>query len=205
MAEVLVKYVARVFGTDGTEYEPQACARIAEDGLWEGWIEFVAGDQAVRTGRETEQPNRDALIYWAEGLTIAYLEGALVRATMPAVDIAPRDVPAAPRFDRPAPSPSPRSFRPSRAILDPFATFDQGEGLLRGQLNALSHDNLVAIVEDYGLEVRGVSDMRSPALVEAIIEAVKARSADWRIDGSPAPTADASADRSLRQSANPPS
>jgi hypothetical protein len=204
MAEVLVRYAAQVRGDDGQTWIPQACGGVAKDGLWEGWIEFVCDQRAIRTGRETEQPNRDALMYWAQGLTAAYLEGALARATTTRT-IIPREplerhVPA--HFDRPAPPPSPRSFRPSRAILDPFSTYMQGEGLLRGQLNALSQDNLVAIVEDYGLKVRGISDMRSRQLVEAIVEAVRMGSSGRRHVGSSV-EADQSADSSIRPSDNP--
>ena len=163
MAEVLVRYTAVVRGDDGRFWIPQACGGVAKDGLWEGWIEFVSDETAIRTGRETEQPNRDSLMYWAQGLTTAYLEGALTRATTTRTVIPrePRDARMSPRFDQPSPRPSSRSFRPSRAILDPFATYAQGEDLLRRQLNALSQDNLVAIVEDYGLKVRGIADMRS--------------------------------------------
>ncbi len=79
--EVLVRFSAHVTGSDGIAYIPQACGGVADDGLWEGWLEFVADSGVVRrTPRETEQPNRDSLLYWAEGLSIAYLEGALARA-----------------------------------------------------------------------------------------------------------------------------
>ena len=187
MAEVLVRYVAEVLGTDGTRYIPQACGGIAEDGLWEGWIEFVSDVSAVRTGRETEQPSRDALMYWAQGLTAAYLEGALARATPSAIE-APREPIIQSRFDHPAPHPVPRSFRPSRAILDPFSTYDQGEDLLRKQLSALSHDNLVAIIDDYALPVYGTADASDRRLVDAIVDAVKARrAAAAPIDASRAP------------------
>ena len=81
MAEVLVKFTEPVRGSDGTLYSAQACGGIAEDGLWEGWIEFEGGGNAVRTGRETEQPNMADLTYWAQGLSMVYLEGALARAT----------------------------------------------------------------------------------------------------------------------------
>jgi hypothetical protein len=176
MAEVLVRYTAKVFGADGGAYSAQACGGVADDGLWEGWIEFLSEADAVRTGRETEQPNRDALLYWAEGLTIAYLDGALRRATTPRiVPPAERSIPS--HFDGPAPPPSPRGFRPSRAVLDPFSTFDQGEDLLRKQLHALSHDNLVAIVEDYALPVYGTADISAGRLVESIVEAVRVRTA----------------------------
>jgi hypothetical protein len=55
--------------------------------MWEGWIEFEPSDggAAIRTPRETTQPNLKDLEYWATGLTEAYLEGALVRALDPDV------------------------------------------------------------------------------------------------------------------------
>lgn len=33
----------------------------------------------LRTARETTQPNRDAIAYWAAGIEPIYLEGALKR------------------------------------------------------------------------------------------------------------------------------
>ena len=55
---------------------------VREDGLWEGWLEFVAagGTIVLRTGRETTQSSREALVYWAGGLEQAYLDGAFDRA-----------------------------------------------------------------------------------------------------------------------------
>jgi hypothetical protein len=66
-------YTARVMG-----------ARRADDGLWEGWIEFVLSDgtATLRTGRETVQSNLQALRYWATGLEPTYLDGALARAIL---------------------------------------------------------------------------------------------------------------------------
>lgn len=176
VAEVLVRYATHVVGQGGTRYVPQACGGIASDGLWEGWIEFLSGDDDIRTGRETEQPTRDALMYWAQGLTDTYLDGALLRATRRLLTVSREPLTAAPRFDGPAPPP-PKGFRPRHAILDPFATFDQGEDLLRRQLSALSHDNLVAIVSDYALPVHGTGDMPSSRLVDAIAGAVRTRRA----------------------------
>src|SRR5205814_6429032 len=45
--------------------------------------EFVAADgrgPVLRTDRETTQPNRAAIAYWASGLEPVYLEGAFDRA-----------------------------------------------------------------------------------------------------------------------------
>jgi len=50
---------------------------------WEGWIDFVPLSTALpsrRTGRETTQPDRAALEYWATGLEPLYLAGAFERA-----------------------------------------------------------------------------------------------------------------------------
>ena len=83
MAEVLLEFDASVNGRDGNNYGARACGRVMDDGhRWEGWIEFVPthGGTVLRTPRETVQPNRQDTIYWATGLSEAYLEGALERA-----------------------------------------------------------------------------------------------------------------------------
>lgn len=84
MAELLVEFDATIRGDDGTQWHPRVWGAIADDSLWEGWVEFLpAGTEdreAIRTGRETEQPKRSDLMYWAQGLTQVYLEGALQRA-----------------------------------------------------------------------------------------------------------------------------
>ena len=84
MATLLVEFDTTILAEDGTDWHPRVWGAIADDGLWEGWIEFLpAGTddrEAIRTGRETEQPKRSDLMYWAQGLTQVYLEGALQRA-----------------------------------------------------------------------------------------------------------------------------
>jgi hypothetical protein len=64
------------------EYKVFVLGAERGDGTWAGWIEFVPVDdtQRLRTGQETSQSNRDALVYWATGLEDVYLEGALARA-----------------------------------------------------------------------------------------------------------------------------
>jgi hypothetical protein len=104
MAEVLRVYPT-LLSSAGRTYEARACAREKEPGDWEGWIELLAddGSPALRTERETTQPNRRAIEYWAEGLTPVYLEGALERALEPPPAVAPA-TPGEPVHDRPAPS-----------------------------------------------------------------------------------------------------
>jgi hypothetical protein len=156
--------------------------RVADDGLWEGWIEFTrAGDdEIVCTARETEQPNRADLVYWAHGLTDIYLEGALARALRPVSAPAPEH---APEFVNSVPRSVPR--RPSgiplaaRVVLDPFLTYTEGEELLRKQLHALSHDHLQNIVEAYQFTNPGEPDWArtasEAALVGRIVDRVRER------------------------------
>lgn len=153
MAEVLVKFTEPVRGSDGTLYSAQACGGIAEDGLWEGWIEFESDGKAVRTGRETEQPNMADLTYWAQGLSMVYLEGALARATKEPVAEPATPFEAKPLFDGPAGHPASPRVVGARPVLNPFLVYAEGEDLLRQQLHALSRDHLAAIIDWYHLPV----------------------------------------------------
>jgi len=104
MAEVLFQFDTPLSLTDGPSYLPRACGREAENGLWEGWLEFLPdnpgdGSAVLRSRRETLQPNREAVLYWATGLTPVYLEGALSRTLEPRH---PAAAPAAPVVAKPA-------------------------------------------------------------------------------------------------------
>ena len=50
--------------------------------MWEAWLLFLSvdSDRAVITARETTQPRREHVLYWAQGLGSIYLRGALDRA-----------------------------------------------------------------------------------------------------------------------------
>lgn len=88
MAELIHTHSARVRGPGGVAYEARVYAEPERGGTWKGWLEFhplpaQAGGAArgvLRTDRETTQPSRDAVDYWAGGLEPVYLEGALARA-----------------------------------------------------------------------------------------------------------------------------
>ena len=83
MPEVLVEFDEPISDTDGGMYYAQAAGRQREDGLWEGWLEFIGMSESARSicsDRETTQPNRADLEYWAQGLSRVYLQGALARA-----------------------------------------------------------------------------------------------------------------------------
>jgi hypothetical protein len=95
VAEVLVEFAKPVIGRDGSRYVARACGSESHDRMWQGWVEFLpmAGGDAIRTPRETTQPNRQDTEYWATGLTPIYLEGALERASNPITVLDPLSVP----------------------------------------------------------------------------------------------------------------
>ena len=156
VSEVLMEYDPIVSETDGGRWKPRACGRRGEGHMWEGWIEFVplgSGSKPVHSRRESTQPSREALVYWATGLTPVYLKGALERARFePAPQPPLRRV--APLFDGPAretePAGSPLVPNP-HAILDPFNVYAQGEDILIRQLDALDTARLRDIVRGYEL------------------------------------------------------
>ena len=81
MAEMIQQYVEKMVSPSGASFDVFAYGQIRPDGNWEGWIEFhSAGGKVLRTARETTQPNREALAYWASGLEPLYFEGAFTRA-----------------------------------------------------------------------------------------------------------------------------
>ncbi|HJW93950.1 MAG TPA: hypothetical protein VJ901_10045 [Thermoanaerobaculia bacterium] len=63
---------------------------------WEAWLVFERQRDSRRfsTPVETTQPDANAILYWASGLTGTYLQGALERAL--SVSIAPRSMAEAP-------------------------------------------------------------------------------------------------------------
>lgn len=67
---------------EGTFWVPMIYGAERSDGMWEAWIEFRPLDEGPTraTGRETTQPNRQAVEYWVTGLEPVYFEGAFARA-----------------------------------------------------------------------------------------------------------------------------
>lgn len=185
MAEVLVQFDRPLADEGGDAYVVRVCGGVTEDGTWEGWIEFDPqdGGTTLRTPRETEQPDRANLEYWATGLTVTYLEGALERARHPQTpDLRPRSVAARPSYDRPAPSivESPGAAEPirvpSHAVLNPFEVYAQGENVLREELSALDEGHLRNVIRTFGLvreeEIDLLAAHRS-TLAEMIVAAVR--------------------------------
>jgi hypothetical protein len=180
MAHVLTIYQRSPLALpDGPVYIAQAVGRQRDDGMWEGWLEFVPADGSavLRSQRETTQPNLVDLEYWATGLTPVYLQGALERTLTPPVS-SPAAPPIPSVYDEPAPAPvSVGAVVPEpEPVLNPFSVYAKGESLLRRQLGALSRRHLLAIIAGYGLAEASGADLEplsTPELIELIVGAVR--------------------------------
>lgn len=176
MSETLLQYQHTIVAPDGTAYRARACGGPMPGGTWQGWIEFVplAGGDAVRSPRETTQPNRADTEYWSTGLTPVYLEGALRRALADPMPGAAAPPPEPSIFDGPAPHGAP-VMNASDSVLDPFSVYQKGEALLRRQLGALSAWHLVNIVTAYDLSAEPAAALNRRAardLIDIIVSAV---------------------------------
>jgi hypothetical protein len=82
-------YSGMVQHRNGVQYRAHAIGRERTDGTWEAWFDFEPVDAhlpALRSPRETTQPNRRDLEYWASGIEPVYLEGSIARAERRAAD-----------------------------------------------------------------------------------------------------------------------
>jgi hypothetical protein len=177
MAEVLASYDRPV--SDGeSQYLAKAVGRLATDGMWESWIEFVPldGGPVLVSSVESRQPERIHMAYWATGLTPVYLEGALKRARNPlTVHVRAAEVPLS---DAPAPRRAALEQRRGRsgpdAVLDPFEIGARNLHVLRQELGALDRSRLLNIITAYDLNPAGedIGWLTDAQLVHFIVTAV---------------------------------
>jgi hypothetical protein len=152
MAQTVGEFDTPIVDTaSGTQYIARVCGRERDDGLWEGWIEFVnrSTGAVLRTVRETTQPNLTDLKYWATGLTPVYLEGALARTLNPPRPTTPPIV-SPPHFDGPAQRRAAEHSWPE-SVLNPFSVYEKSPDLLARELTALRAWHLRKIIRDYSL------------------------------------------------------
>jgi hypothetical protein len=176
MAEVLRDF-GLVTESGGQTYRVRACGSELDESRWQGWLEFepVDGGETLRSSRETTQPNRADTIYWASGLSLVYIEGALDRTLKPLVRRLAEPLPE-PAFDGPAPSPVEPPVMSTESVLNPFSVYRKGEAVLRDQLHALSGWHLVNIIRDYQLSevpIEDLNTMREDELAELIVANVR--------------------------------
>jgi hypothetical protein len=83
MVKQILQHASPVVTSEGVAYRAETWGESQPDGTWIGYLEFhplTSPRLILRTKRETTQPSREALVYWATGLKPVYLEGALARA-----------------------------------------------------------------------------------------------------------------------------
>lgn len=177
MAEVFMSFDTPVSDALG-EYYARVIGRQAEDGMWEGWLEFLPADgvsEALIGGVESRQPERHDLVYWSSGLTQVFLEGALQRAKTP-VTVRVRTV-EVPLSTTPAQKvvSTTRVMPPGpEAVLDPFEVGTRNLDVLKQELGALNRPRLLNIIAAYALNPGGedLSWMSDRQLVQFIVTAV---------------------------------
>ena len=180
MADVLRTFDTPVRDASG-EYAARAVGRRADDGMWEGWLEFIPigkGGDVVVGGVESRQPENEHLVYWASGLSPVFLEGALDRARRP-VTVRVRTV------EQPySTGPEPRSVTVARVmppgpepVLDPFDIGGRSLDLLRQELGALNRPRLLNIIAAFDLNPGGeeIGWMTDHQLAHFIVVAVEAQ------------------------------
>ena len=179
MAQVLRSFDAPITHSSGT-YLARVVGRLAEDGMWEGWMEFVprepGGGKVAVSPVESRQPEKEYLEYWAQGLTNVYAEGALDRALHP-VAVRTR-VAEKPLSERPAPAPATTAGRVGpEAVLDPFEIGGRNLDILRQELHALDRPRLLNIIAAYELNPAGasVAALSDEQLITFIVVAVEAQ------------------------------
>jgi hypothetical protein len=180
MAEVLVSFETPVRDETGTHHA-RAVGRLAEDGMWEGWLEFDPRDSEEPTlvgPVESRQPEREHLVYWATGLTPVYLEGAIRRARNPII-IRTRPV-EEPASDAPAPRavvvPGQQRVVHRDAVLDPFEVARlSGLHVLEQELHALNRPRLINIIAEFDLNPgdEDIDWMTDAQLVRFVVVAVE--------------------------------
>jgi hypothetical protein len=187
LERTVMAHVVAVYGdwplrsSDGRIYTAQACGREREDGIWEGWLEFLThdGSEVLRSERETTQPTFADLGRWASGIRPVYLEGALERILTPPPVIVDSPL-TEPVYDEPAPPKQPMTVpAPETApVLNPFSVYAKGEALLRQQLAPLPSWELRAIIVAYDFADPAHIDLdalTNTELIDLIVGAVRTR------------------------------
>jgi hypothetical protein len=178
MAEVLRSFEETIHHASGS-YHPRVIGREADDGMWEGWLEFVPlekdGRHVVVSAVESRQPAREHLEYWAQGLSSIYAEGSLSRALHPitvrarAVEVPASDAPAARVVTVPAGG--------ARPILDPFDVGARSLDVLAQELGALGRGRLLNIIAAYHMNSSSadLTLMSERELIQLIVTRVETR------------------------------
>ncbi|HYU25699.1 MAG TPA: hypothetical protein VEO74_10880 [Thermoanaerobaculia bacterium] len=83
MEQLLQQFEKPITDRGEASYTVYLYGRSRPADTWQGWLVFERASDGKRfaTDVETTQSNAEAILYWATGLTDAYFDGALERAT----------------------------------------------------------------------------------------------------------------------------
>ena len=142
--ELVQQFETPVTGRDNNTYIAYLYARLGSHKTWEGLLTFERTSDGKRfeTAVETTQSTRDAVRYWAGGLTQSYFEGALERAmrTAPQPPAQPAPPPLV-EFGSNANTRQARLADLERQILDMFRKRHQSRLLAQELFDKLPHAN----------------------------------------------------------------
>ena len=166
--EVVLDLEPAVTAENGLLHRATVVARVAPDGHWNAWLEFVSphSQDVLRTGIETHQATEVDLHHWATTLSDVYLRGALDRALASAAQtVAHRRAVAQAANER----------RGVVAPIDPFELFALGEHVLRRELQLFRRATLLALIINHDLNstARDLSKFTKAQLVAFIVTAVE--------------------------------
>jgi hypothetical protein len=101
MDQLLQQFEAPIVDRNGDLHTVYLYGRARPGDTWQGWLVFERqrDRQRFTSPVETTQTNREAVLYWATGLTDAYFDGALERAQRPADPAQPHFVAVDPLVD----------------------------------------------------------------------------------------------------------
>ena len=151
MEQVIHEFEDEIVDGAGVRYKVTLRGSSRPGDTWQGWLVFERADGAsLATGVETTQSNAEALRYWATGLTDAYFEGALARASSPRT-VVPAPAPPLPVVSADYATRRERLAAVERAILDSFAR--------RGAVRLLTRELFAELPNSGADVVRALEDL----------------------------------------------
>jgi hypothetical protein len=175
-SELIADLPYRVVDGAGQEFYVSVAGEPRDDGRWDAWLEYVPLDDAppLLTPTETTQPNRAAIVRWADTLSDIYVEGAFERAGATAADVLPVRRASRRVADNAAATRAAREDLP-----DPFGLFEAGPATMRARLGALPRSTLLDVIAAFDLNPAGkrLGWLSQHQLVTFIVTAVDAQTA----------------------------
>lgn len=157
MEQLLQEFDRPVSDQAGMMYRVFLYGRSRPADTWQGWLVFERTSDGKRfsTDVETTQPNAEAVLYWATGLSEAYFDGAIERALHPRDRDAAAIATPAPIVSGDAATRRRRLGALERAVLNCFRRHGAARLLTQTVLDELryAHADIVRALED--LEKQG--------------------------------------------------